>query len=143
MVLELATVLLGASVGAIALIYAASRGYLGRKKTKAASTPAPSIDFYATPTEHAPEVPTAEAPAAVEHAPSPTPEPTHEPSPEPTTSFYETVQPPQVPVTYALPFPSSSESPTLAKKPTRAYRRRSAPVRGVAGSRKPKKSLSK
>jgi hypothetical protein len=143
MVLELATVLLGASVGVIAVVYAASRGYLGRKKTKAASTPAPSIESYATSTEHAPKVPTADAPSAVEHAPFPTPEPTPEPSPEPTTSFYETVQPPPAPITYALPFPSSSESPTLTKKPTRTYRRRSAPVRGAAGSRKPKKTLSK
>ena len=143
MVLELATVLLAASVGAVAVIYAASRGYLGRKKTKAPATPAPSVDSYATPAEQAPEVPAAEAPAAVEPAPSPAPEPSPEPVPEPTTSIYETVQPAPAPITYALPSAPSFAAPSTAKKPTRTYRRRTAPVRGAAASRKPKKSLSK
>ena len=134
MVLELATVLLGVCVGAIAVLYAAPRGYLGRKK-KAAATPAPSIpsiDTYAPTTEQAPEVPAAEAPAVAEPAPSPAPEPAPAPSP----AIYETVQPAPAPVTFAAPSASSFAAPTLTKKPTRTYRRRTAPVRSAAGSRK-------
>ncbi len=140
MVLELATVLLGATVGAIAVLYAAAKGYLGRGK-KAAANPAPSvpaIDTYAPTTEQAPEVPAAEAPAVAEPAPSPAPEVTAEPAPEPTPApaIYETVQPAPAPVTFAAPAASSFAAPTLTKKPTRTYRRRTAPVRSAAGSRK-------
>jgi hypothetical protein len=139
MVLELATILLGATVGAIAVLYAASRGYLGRAK-KAATTSTPSItaiDSYAPTTEQA-EVPAAEAPAVAEPAPSPTPEITAEPTPEPAPApaIYETVQPAPAPVTFAPPPASSFSAPTFTKKPTRTYRRRAAPVRGAAGSRK-------
>jgi hypothetical protein len=142
MVLELATILLGACVGAIAVLYAAPRGYLGRKK-KAAATPPPSIpsvDTYATTTEQAPEVPAAEAPAVAEPAPSPAPEPEPTPAPvsevTPAPALYETVQPAPAPVTYAAPSATSFVAPTLTKKPTRTYRRRSAPVRSAAGSKK-------
>jgi hypothetical protein len=135
MVLELATVLLGACVGAIAVLYAAPRGYLGRRK-KAAATPAPSIDTYAPTTEQATEVPAAEAPTVAEPAPSPAPEPT------PAPALYETVQPAPAPVTFAAPSTSSFAAPTLTKKPTRTYRRRTAPVRSAATRKtlaKPKK----
>ena len=142
MILELATVLLGACVGAVAVLYAAARGYLGRGK-KTAATPAPSIpaiDTYAPATEQAPEVPAAEAPAVAEPAPSPAPVVTAEPAPEPTPApapaIYETVQPAPAPVTFAAPSASSFAAPTLTKKPTRTYRRRTAPVRSAAGSRK-------
>ena len=136
MVLELATVLLGACVGAIAVLYAAPRGYLGHRKTKAATTPqpttsTPSIDTYAPTTEQAPEVPAAEAPAVAEPAPSPAPEP------EPAPALYENVQPAPMPVTYTAPPVESFGAPTLTRKPTRTYRRRTAPVRSAAGSKKP------
>jgi hypothetical protein len=139
MVLELAIILLGACVGAIAVLYAGARGYLGRSK-KATTTPAPSIptiDTYATKTEQAPEVPAAEAPAVAEPAPSPAPEPTPAPeaAPAPSPAIYETVQPAPAPVTFAAPSASSFAAPTLTK-PTRTYRRRTAPVRSAAGSRK-------
>jgi outer membrane biosynthesis protein TonB len=145
MVLELAIILLGACVGAIAVLYAGARGYLGRSK-KATTTPAPSIptiDTYATKTEQAPEVPAAEAPAVAEPAPSPAPEPTPtveptpapEATPAPAPAIYETVQPAPAPVTFAAPTASSFAAPTLTK-PTRTYRRRTAPVRSAAGSRK-------
>ncbi len=138
MVLELATVLLGACVGAIAVLYAAPRGYLGHRKTKAAKqaeTPAPIIDTYAPTTEQAPEVPAAEAPAVAEPAPSPEPEPT--PTPAPAPALYENVQPAPAPVTYTAPPTPSFGAPTLTKKPTRTYRRRTAPVRSAAGSKRP------
>ena len=142
MVPELATILLGASVGAIAVLYAAARGYLGRaKKAAPTTTPSvPAIDTYAPMTEQAPEVPAAEAPAAAEPAPSPasevTADPTPDPAPAPSLAIYETVQPAPTPVTFAPPPASSFSAPTLTKKPTRTYRRRTAPVRSAAGSRK-------
>jgi len=134
MVLELATVLLGVAVGAIAVLYAAPKGYLGHRKRKESAAPTTSIDTYVTTTEQAPEVPATEAPAVVEPAPSPAPEPT--PTPEPTPAMYETVQPAAAPVTYSAPSTTSFGAPTLAKKPTRTYRRRTAPVRSAAGSKK-------
>ena len=126
---ELATVLLGVVVGAIAVLYAAPRGYLGHRK-KAASTPAPStssVDTYAPMTEQAPEVPATEAPAVAEPAPSPA---------SAAPALYETVQPKPAPVTFAAPAASSFAASTLTKKPMRTYRRRTAPVRSAAGSRK-------
>ena len=139
MVLELATILLGVTVGAIAVLYAAPRGYLGRsKKAKLAAAPTtsstPSVDTYAPTTEQAPEVPAAETPAVAEPAPSPAPEPEAAPAPAP--ALYESVQPAPAPVTFAAPTSSSFAAPTLTKKPTRTYRRRTAPVRGAAGTRK-------
>lgn len=149
MVPEIATILLGVTVGALAVLYAASRGYLGRKKK--AATPAPSvttIDTYATKTEQASDAQPTEAPAVRENAPSPAPEvraePTPEKTPAPAPAIYETVQPAPAPVTFAAPAASSFGAPTVGKKPTRTYRRRTAPVRSGAGSRKtlakPKKS---
>jgi len=54
--------------------------------------------------------------------------------------MYETVQPAPAPVVYAAPSTPALGAPTLTKKPTRTYRRRTAPVRSAAG---PKKSLAK
>lgn len=124
MLLELAAILLGACAGGVAAIYAADAGYLGHRKMKAAAAPAPSIDTYVTTTEQATEVPATEAPAVAEPAPSPAP------------ALYETVQPAPAPVTYSAPSTTSFGAPTLAKKPTRTYRRRTAPVRSAAGSKK-------
>ena len=141
MVLELATILLGVTVGAIAVLYAAPKGYLGRsKKAKLAAAPATSsttsVDTYSPTTEQAPEIPAAEAPAAAEPAPSPAPEPEAALAPAPAPALYESVQPAPAPVTFAAPTSSSFAAPTLTKKPTRTYRRRTAPVRGAAGTRK-------
>ncbi len=130
MVLELATVLLSVAVGAIAVLYAGSKGYLGHRKSKATAAPVTQIDTYVTTTEQAPEVPTTEAPAVAEPAPSPAPEPT------PAPALYENVQPAPAPVTYTAPPTASFGAPTLTKKPTRTYRRRAAPVRSAAGSEK-------
>jgi len=131
---ELAAILLGACAGAIAAVYAADAGYLGHRKMKAAAAPVPSIDTYVTPTEQAQEVPATEAPAVAEPAPSPEPEPAPAPSPAP--ALYETVQPAPMPLTYTAPPTTSFGAPTLAKKPTRTYRRRTAPIRSTAGSKK-------
>ena len=144
MALELATVLLGACVGVVAVLYAAPRGYLGHRKTKAAAAPAPTFDTYVAPTEQAPEVPATEAPAVAEPAPSPEPEPAFQPAaapepaptPAPVPYFYETVQPAPAPVTYTAPSTPSFGAPTLTKKPMRTYRRRTAPVRSATGSKK-------
>lgn len=121
MAFELATVLLGACIGAIAVLFAAPKGYLGHKRVRYTPTSTTSIEpVVVAPPEPAPEVKVAE------------PEPT--PAPAPVTSFYETVQPPAAPVTYAAPASTSFGAPTLAKKPVRSYRRRTAPVRSVGRS---------
>ena len=136
MVLEVAALLLGTCVGAIVAVYAASRGFLGHRKTKVASTSIPSATSYAATTEQTIEVPTAASPAVAEPSPSPTPAPSQ--------AIYETVQPAPAPVTFAAPSTTAFSAPTLAKKPTRTYRRRTAPVRSAAGVKKtppkPKKS---
>ncbi|MDG6990783.1 MAG: hypothetical protein JRM99_05100 [Nitrososphaerota archaeon] len=134
MVLEVATVLLGACVGAVVVIYAAARGYLGHKK---AAAPVSSIDTFVAKTEQA-EVPVTEAPAVAEPAPSAAPEPTPAPeaAPSPAPALYESVQPAPAPVTFSAPSSSAFGAPTLAKKPTRTYRRRTAPVRSAGGVKK-------
>ena len=137
MVLELATVLLGAAVAAVAVLYAAPKGYFGHRKQKSSS--ATSIETYVPKAEQAVEVPAAEAPAAAEPAPSPSPEP--EPTPAP--ALYETVQPAPAPVTYSAPSTTSFGAPTLAKKPTRTYRRRTAPIRSASGAAHPKATKPK
>ena len=141
MVPVVATIVLGVAAGAIAVLYAASKGYLGHRKTSAPAAPDATIDSYATTTEQAPEVPAAEAPAVAEPAPSHTPEatpaPEPTPAPAPATAMYETVQPAPAPVVYTAPSSPALGAPTLTK-PTRTYRRRTAPTRSAAG---PKKTL--
>jgi len=143
----IATIVLGVAAGAIAVLFAASKGYLGHRKTSAPAAPVTSFDTYVTTTEQAPEVPAAEAPAVAEPAPSPAPEPTpapeatpapeFTPAPAPAPAMYETVQPAPAPVLYTAPSTPALGAPTLTK-PTRTYRRRTAPVRSAAG---PKKTL--
>ena len=126
MAFELATVLLGACIGAIAVLYAAPKGYLGHRRYRYTPSTTTSIEpVVVTPPDTVPEVKVAEpAPAP---APAPAPEPVH-------SGFYETVQPPPAPVTYTPPSTTSFGAPTLAKKPVRTYRRRTAPVRSVSHS---------
>ncbi|MDG6953013.1 MAG: hypothetical protein JRM74_01440 [Nitrososphaerota archaeon] len=128
MVPEIATILLGTCVGAVAVVYAGTKGYLGHRKTRAAPSPSTTTSAITTATEQAKEVPTAETPVAAEPAPSP--------SPAPAPARYESVQPAPAPVTYSAPSSTSFAAPTLAKKPTRTYRRRTAPVRGASGVKK-------
>lgn len=129
---EVATVLLGACVGAVVVIYAAARGYLGGRKKAA---PVTSTVANTTAAEQAAEVPAVEAPAVAEQAPA-APEPSTAPEPKSSPGMYETVQPSSSPVTFSAPSAASIGSPTLAKKPTRTYRRRTAPVRSTAGVKK-------
>ncbi|HEV2137531.1 MAG TPA: hypothetical protein VGR53_01680 [Nitrososphaerales archaeon] len=124
MVLEVVTVLLAAAVGIIAVLYAAPRGYFGHRKKS--STPKTPSESHTSTTEHAIEFPPFEASTVIEPAPSPGPAP----------APYESVQPAPAPVLYSPPSTTSFGAPTLAKKPTRTYRRRTAPIRSAAGSKK-------
>ena len=139
MVLELATVLLGAIVGAVAVVYVVSKGYFGRKKKESAAVK--SQESYTPAAEHEPEHPTE---TKVQESPAPEAFSMFESTPSPAPAFYESVQPAPAPVTYAAPSITSFGAPSLTKKPTRTYRRRTAPVRSTAGAKaakpKPKKS---
>ncbi len=147
MVLDLATVLLGACVGVVAVLYAAPKGYLGHPRRRISIDSVSSTSSYAQPTEQAVGVPAAVATTAVEPAPSPiqaevsAPEPV--PAPAPTPAIYETVQPTPAPVQYAAPSSASFGSPTIARKPTRTYRRRTVPVRSSARAAAASKSSLK
>lgn len=124
MVLEVVAVFLAAAVGIIAVLYAAPRGYFGHRKKSI--TPKPSTESHTSAPEHAIDFPPFETSTAIEPAPSPAPAP----------APYESVQPAPAPVSYAPPSSTSFGAPTLAKKPTRTYRRRTAPIRSAAGSKK-------
>ncbi len=50
--------------------------------------------------------------------------------------MYETVQPAPAPIVYTAPSTPALGAPTLTRKPTRTYRRRTAPVRSAPGSKK-------
>ncbi len=131
MVLELATVLLGACVGAVAVLYAAPKGYLGHRRRKEYVGAVTSLESYTPVAEQEAAVPAAETPAEVGPAPSPVP------------ALYESVQPTPAPVTYASPSVTSFGAPSISKKPTRTYRRRTAPVRSTAASKATLKSKTK
>ena len=138
MALELATILLGLGVAAIAVLYAAPRGYMGHKRIRTGSVSA------STPTV-AYEAPPAPAPAVEAPPPANTQveEPAPSPAPAPAPAIYEMVQPAPAPVTYAAPSTTSFGSPSITRKPTRTYRRRTAPVRSASAAKasktKPKK----
>ena len=123
MAYELLTVLLGGCAGGAMMLYLALKGNSGQASN--ASSAVASTTSYAPTTERAIEVAT-EAPVVVAPAPSPAPAP----------AMYESVQPAPAPVTYAAPSTTSFGAPTLTKKPTRTYRRRTAPVRSAPASKK-------
>ncbi len=131
MVLELATVLLGACVGVVAVLYAAPKGYLGHTRRKGSIDSMTSLESYAPTTEQAVGVPAAVATTLAEPAPSPT------------QAIYEIVQPTPAPVQYAAPSTTSFGAPSISKKPTRTYRRRTAPVRSSAASKASLKQKTK
>jgi hypothetical protein len=133
MVLELATVLLGAFVGVAAVLYAAPKGYLGHPRKKLSIDSVTSLESYTPSTEQAVGVPAAVATTVAEPAPSPV------------QAIYETVQPTPAPVQYAAPFryTASLGAPSISKKPTRTYRRRTAPVRSTAASKTSLKTKTK
>jgi hypothetical protein len=123
MVLELTTVLLGAFVGVVAVLYAAPKGYLGHPRRRGSVDSVKSPEPYTPTTEQAVGVPAAVATTAAEPAPSPV------------QAIYETVQPTPAPVQYTAPSTSSFGAPSISKKPTRTYRRRTAPIRSGAASK--------
>ena len=131
--------MLGAIVGVVAVLYVASKGYFGRKKNQSAAVK--SQESYAPAAVHEPEHPTE---TKVQVSPAPEAFSMFESTPSPAPAFYESVQPAPAPVTYAAPSVTSFGAPSLTKKPTRVYRRRTAPVRSTAGAKaakpKPKKS---
>jgi hypothetical protein len=132
MAFELLTVLLGAIVGAVLVLYAAPKGYLGHRRTKSSSSSYATVDSYASTTVQPEETKTAETTFAAEPVSAPAP------------ALYESVQPAPAPVAYSAPSSTSFGAPSISKKPTRTYRRRTAPVRSAAGSKvakstKPKK----
>ena len=133
MVLELATVLLGAFVGVVAVLYAAPKGYLGHPRRKGSIDSVTSIEPYTPSTEQAVGVPAAVATTVAEPAPSPV------------QAIYETVQPTPAPVQYTAPFQytASLGATSISKKPTRTYRRRTAPVRSTAASKASLKAKTK
>jgi hypothetical protein len=123
MVLELTTVLLGAFVGVVAVLYAAPKGYLGHPKKRGSIDSVKAPESYTPTTEQAVGVPAAVATTVAEPAPSPV------------QAIYETVQPTPAPVQYTAPSTSSFGAPSISKKPTRTYRRRTAPVRSSGASK--------
>jgi hypothetical protein len=132
MVLELATVLLGACVGVVAVLYAAPKGYLGHPRRKGSIDSMKSLESYAPPTEQAVGVPAPVTMSVAEPAPSSI---VVEPAPTSIQAIYETVQPTPAPVQYAAPSTTSFGAPSIPKKPTRTYRRRTAPVRSSGASK--------
>jgi hypothetical protein len=147
MVLELATVLLGAFVGVVAVLYAAPKGYLGHPRRKGSIDSVTSIEPYTPSTEQAVGVPAAVATTVAEPAPSPVQAiyETVQPTPAPVQAIYETVQPTPAPVQYTAPFQytASLGATSISKKPTRTYRRRTAPVRSTAASKASLKAKTK
>ncbi len=133
MVLEVATVLLGVAVGAIAVLYAAPRGYLGHPRKRGTSAAVAPVETTYTPATEQAEAPAEVAAATVEPAPSPAP------------ALYETVQPQvsQTPVTYAQPSVATFGASPVSRKPTRTYRRRTAPVRSTSASKATRSTKSK
>lgn len=133
MVFEIATVLLGVCAGAIAVLYAAPKGYLGHPRRKGSNIAAAPIETsYAPPTVQV-EVPVEAAPPTVEPAPSPVP------------ALYETVQPEvsPAPVSYTPSSVTSFGPSSVSRKPTRTYRRRTAPVRSTSVSKSPHSTKTK
>jgi hypothetical protein len=107
------------------MLYLASRP---SGQVKNATSALASTTTYTPQTEQA--IVAAETPVVASPAPSPAPEPT------PAPALYETVQPAPAPVTYAAPATTSFGAPTLTRKPTRTYRRRTAPVRSAPAAKK-------
>ena len=121
MAFEVATVLLGVAVGAGVLYYAARRGYFGRSRRVPTAEVAPDVPPYTQATEQV------DAPKEVVPA-------TAEPAPSPALPLYESVQPEvsPPPVAYSPSSPTTFGGPSVTRKPTRTYRRRTAPVRSTS-----------
>ena len=145
MVFDIATVLLGVGVGAVIVLYAAPKGYFGHPRRRGSSTAvATVVTTYAPAVEHV-EAPAEVAPAAAEPAPAPEPAPEPAPTPAPVLALYETVQPvvSQTPVTFSASQAATFGGPTVTRKPTRTYRRRTAPVRSTSATKAPRSTKTR
>jgi len=127
MVVEIATILLGAAAAVALVLYAAPRGLFGHPKKAASVVATRPATTYTPKAQTAPVATVEEAPVKAE--PAPAPEPTPAPSSAP--AIYETVQPETTPAppapaavgTSAVTFGASPVSP----RPSRTYRRRAVP----------------
>jgi hypothetical protein len=132
MVLEYVAVAIAALVCAVAVLYAAPKGFFGHKKTKSSASVS-SPEHHTPAAEKPAEVQNVEVPAFFDPAPAPVLAP----------AMYETVQPAPAPVTYSPPTTTAFGAPSLTKKPTRTYRRRTAPVRSAIGAKAAKPKAKK
>jgi hypothetical protein len=123
--LTLAIILFGALYGVVSVLYIAPKGYLGHPRKRRFNDSTAQLEPHAAPSEQVAGAPTAVATT------------TAVPVPSPVEAIYETVQPAPSPAQYAATFQyaASFGTPPFSKKPTRAYRRRSASVRGTATSK--------
>ncbi len=128
---ELATVLLGACVGIVAVLYAAPKGYLGRPVRKGLVGPMTSSHSYTSPMQQEVVVPPPVATTVAEQTPAPAP------------AIQETVQPTPAPAQDAAPSVTSSDAPSVSKKPTRKRGRGTAKVRRTVASRASAKRKTK
>jgi hypothetical protein len=117
--LTLTVVLLDAYIDILAVLYVASKGYLGLPRRKGSIESVASVESHAVPREQPVGGPAAVATTVAE------------PAPFPVQAIYETVQPTPAPVHYAAPSITSFGALSIYK-PTRTYRRRPAPVRSTA-----------
>ena len=136
MIVEIATILLGAAAAVALVLYAAPRALFGHPK-KAASLPATRPATTYTPKAQSSPAVKAEAAPKAEPAPAPAPEPAPAPSPAP--AIYETVQPETSPALPPTPVAGGSSAVTFGasaapQRASRTYRRRTVPS-GTSGSR--------
>lgn len=120
--MTLTIVMLDACIDVLAVLYWASKGYLGHPKKKPSMDSVAPVEYCAAPREQPVAGPAAVATAVAE------------PAPFPAQAIYEIVQPTPAPVHYAAPSITPFGVPSISK-PTRTYRRRPAPVRSSATSK--------
>ena len=111
--------MLDACAAVLAVLYAASKGYLGHHVRRVSIGPAAPVETDAVQQGQPVEVPSAGEATVVEPAPSPV------------LAIYETVQPAPAPVQYVAPTSTSFGAPSISM-PTKSYRRRPAPVGSTA-----------
>lgn len=126
----LTVVMLDACIDVVAVLYWASKGYLGHLRRNGSIESVAPVESYTAPPEQSIEIPAAVATTEAE------------PAPFQIQAIYETVQPAPAPVYFAAPSTTSFGAPSISR-PTKTYRRRLAPVRGAAASRASLKQKTK
>jgi len=131
MVVEIATILLGAAAAVAVVLYAAPRGLFGHPKKAATAVAARPATTYTPVIQAAPEVKAETAPIKAEPAPEPAPVTT------PTPAIYETVQPETSPALPPAPTAGGASAVTFgasaAPPRARTYRRRTVPSSSSVG----------